>query len=125
MYFYIRQLASFLLVSLAVCPLAASAETRDWMPAGIVLPEPHEVLMEQQIMSDTNILQVLVKEDPTPLFVEWRAALEAGGYEINDSAVANGRLLFSSPEVEIGGINVQSLDEAEFMIQIDVTKAED
>ncbi|MDP2738150.1 MAG: hypothetical protein Q8O82_05405 [Pseudorhodobacter sp.] len=119
----IRHAASLFVAGIVALPLAAAAETRGWIPVGITLPEPHEVLMDQQIGSNTHILQIAVETDPTPLFADWRAALEAGGYDINDSMLFDGRLLFSGSEIEIGGIAVQSLDDAEFMIQIDVTKA--
>jgi len=110
---------------LGAMPIAVLAEPPEWLPAGITLPEPYEVLMDQKIGSNTHLLQISVETDPTPLFADWQMALAAAGYDLNDSMMFDGRLLFSSTEVESGQIAVQSLDEAEFMIQIDMTMASD
>jgi hypothetical protein len=106
-------------------PLAVLAAPPEWLPASITLPEPHAVLMDQKIGSNTHLLQIVVETDPTPMFADWQSALVAAGYDVNDSMMFDGRLLFSSSEVESGQIAVQSLDEAEFMIQIDMTMVPD
>jgi len=102
-------------------PVAVLAAPPEWLPAGITLPEPHAVLMDQKIGSNTHLLQIAVETDPTPMFADWQTALVAAGYDVNDSMMFDGRLLFSNSEVESGQIAVQSLDGAEFMIQVDMT----
>jgi hypothetical protein len=104
-------------------PLVVLAEAPEWLPTGITLPEPHEVLMDQKIGSNTHLLQISVETDPTPLFANWQTALVSTGYDVDESMMFDGRLLFSNSEVESGQIAVQSLGDAEFMIQIDMTMA--
>lgn len=119
----LRRCASLVLVGLFALPLATAAETRAWIPHGITLPDEHEIMLDQQIGSSTRILQILVETDPLPLFDDWQAALVAGGYEVDDSMLFDGRLLFSGIGVETGQIVVQQFEVAEFMIQIDATFA--
>lgn len=106
-------------------PVTASAEVPIWLPQGITLPEPHEVLMDQQIGASTRLLQVSVENDPSPLFPDWQTALAAAGYDLNAEMMFDGRLLFSNSEVESGQIAVQELEDGIFMIQIDMTMAAD
>ena len=125
MNFLARSATCVFTLCLGALPLAVLAAPPEWLPAGITLPEPHEVLMDQKIGSNTHLLQIAVETDPTPMFADWQAALMASGYDINDSMMFDGRLLFSSSEVESGQIAVQSMDVAEFMIQIDMTMVSD
>ncbi len=67
--------------------------SRDWMPAAIVLPQPNTVVADRKLGLRTHLLQVVVQNDPTPKFSEWKSALLAAGYKVNDNA-ANGSLLF-------------------------------
>ena len=106
-------------------PGTAWAELPDWLPQGITLPEPHEVLMDQQIGASTRLLQVSVENDPSSLFPNWQTALAAAGYDLNTEMMFDGRLLFSNAEVESGQIAVQPLEDDLFMIQIDMTMAAD
>jgi hypothetical protein len=92
-------------------------------PAGIEKPSPS--VRWRELHEDELLLQISVETDPTPLLADWQMALAAAGYDLNDRMMFDGRLLFSSSEVESGQIAVQSLDEAEFMIQIDMTMASD
>lgn len=110
---------------LGALPLAVLADPPEWLPAGITLPEPYVVLVDQKIGSTTYLFQISVETDPTPMFADWQAALIASGFDLNEKMMFDGRLLFSNTEVEIGSISVQSFDEAEFMIQIDMTMESD
>jgi len=125
MKFLVRSATCFLTLGLAALPFSGLADSPEWLPAGIILPEPHEVMMDQKIGSRTHLLQIFVETDPTPMFAEWQSALMASGYDVNDTMMFDGRLLFSNSEVEAGQIAVQSMDETEFMIQIDMTMVTD
>lgn len=123
MNFLTRPVTLVFALCLNVLPLAVLAESPEWLPTGITLPEPHEVLMDQKIGSNTYLLQISVETDPTPLFANWQTALVSTGYDVDERMMFDGRLLFSNSEVESGQIAVQSLGDAEFMIQIDMTMA--
>jgi hypothetical protein len=102
---------------------AAAAQSRDWIPAALVLPQPNTVLQETRLGTRTHLLQILVSDDPSPLLASWKAGLEAEGYQINDSLIAEGRLLFDGGDVESGQIAVLRPDDEEgYMIQVDVSR---
>lgn len=102
---------------------AAAAQNRDWIPAALVLPQPHTVLQETRLSTRTHLLQILVSDDPTPLLASWKAGLEAEGYQINDGLIGEGRLLFDRGDVESGQIAVlRPEDEDGYMIQVDVSR---
>jgi hypothetical protein len=102
---------------------AYAAVSRDWIPPGIVLPEPHTVIQDTKVGTRTHLLQVVVEKDPKEQLAQWQGALEAAGYEINDSMLSNGRILFRGVDVESGQIAVSHPeDQNGFMIQIDVSK---
>lgn len=103
---------------------ATGASTnRDWMPAGILLPEPHTVLQDSKIGQRTYLLQVSVPNDPTSEFAKWKSALEASGYELNEALLAEGRLVFQGGDVESGQIAVLQPEDVDgYMIQIDVSQ---
>ena len=102
--------------------LAGVSADRDWMPAAIVLPQPHTMIQNARVGLRTNYLQVVVKDDPTPEFPKWESALLAAGYEVNN--MGNVNLLFKKEgEVESGMIAVsQYEDQSGFMIQVDVSR---
>lgn len=96
---------------------------RDWMPAGIALPKGHTVIQDTKLGMRTHLLQVSVPNDPKSEFPGWRSALEAAGYQVSDSMLADGRLLFEGGDVESGQISVSQPEDVEgYMIQIDVSK---
>lgn len=100
-----------------------AAADRDWIPAGIVLPEPHTVLQDTRLGTRTYLLQVSVPNDPSGQFPEWKSALETAGYEVNEGLLHDGRLLFDRADVESGQISVSQPEDIEgYMIQIDVSK---
>lgn len=106
-----------------MAPAAVSAD-RDWMPAAIILPQPHTMIQNTRIGTRTNYLQVIVQKNPTPEFAKWKSALLAAGYEVNDN-IANGTLLFEKQGVESGKIAVsQPEDQEGFMIQVDVSSSQ-
>jgi len=104
-----------------VSPVGAALE-RDWMPAAIVLPQPHTVSQDTKIGTRTHLLQIIVKDDPKAEFARWQAALEADGYEVNDNMLGDGRLLFQSAEVESGQIAVFPAEDEGYVIQVDVSR---
>jgi len=100
-----------------------TSENRDWVPAGIVLPQPHTVLRDTKIGTRTYLLQVSVQDDPKAELAQWKSALLAAGYEVNDAMLADGRLLFDGADVESGQIAISNPDDVEgYMIQIDVSQ---
>lgn len=103
--------------------VAAAAQNRDWIPAALELPQPHTVLQETRLGTRTHLLQILVPVDPSPMLASWKAGLQAEGYQINDSLIAEGRLLFDGGDVESGQIAVLRPDDEEgYMVQIDVSR---
>jgi len=81
------------------------------------------VIRDSKLGTRTYILQVVVEKDPKDQFPQWQAALEQAGYEIDDSMLFDGRILFQGAEVESGQIAVsQPEDQKGYMIQIDVSK---
>ena len=103
---------------------ATETADRDWMPVAIVLPEPHTVLADADIGMRTHYLQIVVQDDPTPMFSQWSEALVAAGYDVRD-VTADGILLFSGLDVDTGQIAVMELPEDEgFRIQVDVTRSQ-
>lgn len=107
--------------------LAATAAVgkRDWMPAGVALPNGHTVIQDTKIGMRTYLLQVSVPNDPKSEFPGWKSALEAAGYQVNDGMLSDGRLLFDGGNVESGQISVSQPEDVEgYMIQIDVTQTE-
>ena len=103
--------------------VTGATTNRDWMPAGIVLPEPHTVLQDTKIGQRTYLLQVSVPNDPTSEFAGWKSALEASGYELNEALLAEGQLLFQGGDVESGQIAVLQPEDIDgYMIQIDVSR---
>ena len=121
MYARARSVIAAVTFCLGLAPMASLAERPDWLPNGIALPEPHEVVLNQKIGANTYLIQAFVEVDPTSMLSEWKQALLDAGYDIDESMLHDGRLLFSSSKVEAGQIAVQSVDAAEFMIQIDMT----
>lgn len=98
---------------------------RDWMPAGVALPNGHTVIQDTKIGMRTYLLQVSVPNDPKSEFPGWKSALEAAGYQLNDGMLSDGRLLFDGGNVESGQISVSQPEDVEgYMIQIDVTQTE-
>lgn len=99
-----------------------AARDADWLPAGIALPRPHEVLQDTALGQHTRLLQVVVQDDPAAEFPRWKAALEAAGYEVHEGMLADGRLLFAGKDVESGQVAVMPAEDGGFMIQVDVSK---
>ncbi len=95
------------------------------MPDAIVLPQPHTLIQNGKIGTRTNYLQVIVEQDPAPEFEQWKSALQAAGYAVNDN-IANGSLSFEGNGVESGMIAVsRPEDQQGFMIQVDVSAVVD
>jgi hypothetical protein len=87
------------------------------------LPGPHTVIQDTKVGTRTYLLQVVVKKDPKEQFGQWQGALESAGYEVNDSMLSDGRMLFQGADVESGQIAVsRPEDQIGYMIQIDVSK---
>lgn len=104
-------------------PGTSASGNRDWMPAGVALPNGHTVIQDTKIGMRTYLLQVSVPNDPKSEFPGWKSALEAAGYQINDGMLSDGRLLFDGGNVESGQISVSQPEDVEgYMIQIDVTQ---
>ena len=102
---------------------AGAAANRDWIPAGVILPQPHTVLQDTKIGTRTYLLQVSVPNDPSGQFAGWKSALVAAGYAVNEGMLSDGRLLFDGADVESGQISVSQPEDVEgYMIQIDVSK---
>src|SRR5690606_33577398 len=102
--------------------IAGSSQDIDWLPAGLVLPEPHTVLQNSSIGTRTQLLQVGVPDDPSGQVPAWKAALETAGYTVAESA-ANGGLLFNGLDVESGQIAISTPQGADdYMIQIDISR---
>ena len=99
----------------------APVANRAWMPAAIALPEPHSVLQDMKVGANTHLLQIVVPDDPAAEFPRWKEALVAGGYDVNDSMLFDGRLLFQGQGVESGQIAVSAVEEGGYMIQVDVS----
>src|SRR5690606_22362652 len=100
-----------------------AAADRDWIPAGIVLPEPHTVLQDTRLGTRTYLQRGSVPTDPSGQFPAWKSALETAGYEVNEGLLHDGRLLFDRADVESGQISVSQPEDIEgYMIQIDVSK---
>ena len=96
---------------------------RNWMPAGIALPNGHTVIQDTKLGLRTYLLQVSVPNDPKSEFAGWKTALEAAGYQVNDRMLSDGRLLFDGGSVESGQISVSQPEDVEgYLIQIDVTQ---
>ncbi|NYT65004.1 hypothetical protein H0A58_03365 [Alcaligenaceae bacterium] len=96
-------------------------EGRDWVPAGLTLPQPHEVIQDSKLGTRIRLLQVSVKADPASEFPRWKSALEAAGYKIQDIADTS-RLLFSNDKEE-GQIAVSQHPEVDgYVIQIDISR---
>lgn len=102
---------------------SATVASRDWMPAALVLPQPHTVLQETRLGTRTYLLQILVEKDPKPQLAGWKTGLEAEGYEVNENLIADGRLLFVGRDVESGQIAVsQPEDQQGYLVQVDVSQ---
>ena len=103
--------------------VADAPANREWIPAGVILPQPHTVLQDTKIGTRTYLLQVSVPNDPSGQFPEWKSALVAAGYAVNEAMLSDGRLLFDGADVESGQISVSQPEDVEgYMIQIDVSK---
>lgn len=101
---------------------AATPANRDWMPAAIVLPQPHTVVADNRLGMRTHLLQIVVQNDPTPQFAQWRSALVAAGYDVLKDD-RDDQVLFSGADVDSGQVVlVQTPDQPGFMIQVDVTR---
>lgn len=101
----------------------SASGNRDWMPAGVALPNGHTVIQDTKLGMRTYLLQVSVPNDPKSEFPGWKSALEAAGYQVNDGMLSDGRLLFDGGNVESGQISVSQPEDVEgYMIQIDVTQ---
>lgn len=101
----------------------SASSNRDWMPAGVALPDGHTVIQDTKIGMRTYLLQVSVPNDPKSEFPGWKSALETAGYQVNDGMLSDGRLLFDGGNVESGQISVSQPEDVEgYMIQIDVTQ---
>lgn len=102
---------------------AITSSNRDWMPAEIILPQPHTVIQDTKIGTRSHLLQVVVENDPKGKFPQWKAALEAAGYKIDERMLSDGRLLFQGAGIEGGQIAVlQTEDQKGYVIQIDISK---
>jgi hypothetical protein len=102
--------------------LTALADQPEWLPSAIQLPVPHEVVMNQPIGTLTHILQIRLPSDPAPRFAGWGSALTEQGYEVNESMLFDGRLLFSGKDIESGQIAILPADPGEYMLQVDVSR---
>ncbi len=111
-------------LSIALCLLPALAIAQDmalpdWVPAGIVLPEPYDISQNMTIGS-TNLLIVNVSDDPSSLIPEWQTVLADAGYTLDISMLFEQRLLFSGNGLESAQIVTRVSDDADgFEIQID------
>ncbi len=102
--------------------IAGGSQDIEWLPAGLVLPEPHTVLQNSSIGTRTQLLQVSVPDDPSGQVPAWKAALETAGYTVAESA-ANGGLRFNGLDVESGQIAISTHQGADdYMIQIDISR---
>lgn len=114
-------------LSIALCflPTLAIAQDTvlpDWVPAGIVLPEPHDIIQDMRIGS-TSLLIVNVSDDPSGLIPEWQTVLADAGYTVDIRMLFEQRLLFSGNGLESAQIVTRVSGEADgFEIQIDATQ---
>lgn len=108
--------------ALSAVALTALADQPEWLPSAIQLPVPHEVVMDQQLGSRTHILQIRLPSDPAPRFGEWGSALTEQGYDVDESMLFDGRLLFAGKDIESGQIAILPGDPGEYMLQVDVSR---
>lgn len=115
-------------LTLALCflPVLAIAQEQslpEWVPAGIVLPEPFTIVQDMTIGS-THVFIVNVTDDPNGLIPEWQIVLEEAGYTLDTSRLFEQRLQFSGNGFETGQITTHASDElGGFDIQIDAKQA--
>ena len=113
---------SRLVFAFCLLPVIAAAQDQvlpDWVPAGIIAPEPFTVIQEMAIGS-THILIINVADDPSTLLPEWQAVLENAGYVLDTSMLFEQRILFSGNGLESAQIATRVSSENEgFDIQID------
>jgi hypothetical protein len=114
-------------LSIALCLLPAFATAQDavlpdWVPAGIVLPDPYDISQTMTIGS-TNLLIVSVSDDPSGMIPEWQTVLADAGYALDTSMLFEQRLLFSGNGLESAQIVTRIADDADgFEIQIDAKR---
>jgi hypothetical protein len=107
--------------ALSAVALTAFADQPEWLPSAIQLPVPHEIVMNQHLGSRTHILQIRLPSDPAPRFADWGSALTEQGYEVDESMLFDGRLLFAGKEIESGQIAILPADPGEYILQADVS----
>jgi hypothetical protein len=108
--------------ALFAATLAVLADQPAWLPSAIQLPVPHEIVMDQPIGTRTHILQIRLPSDPAPSFADWGSALTEQGYDVDESMLFDGRLLFSGKDIESGQIAILPADPGEYMLQVDVSR---
>lgn len=114
---------SIILCLLPALAIAQESGLPDWVPAGIVLPEPYEISQDMTIGS-TNIFIVSVAEDPSAFIPQWQAVLADAGYTLDTRMLFEQRLLFSGNGLESAQITTRVSDDASgFEIQIDASRA--
>ncbi|MDX1822399.1 MAG: hypothetical protein R3197_15995 [Paracoccaceae bacterium] len=109
---------------LTMAPAFADMADHDWIPVEITLPQDREVVIDRSIGSANRMLSFTTDENPDSLADTWRAALEAGPYQVKPAAEGMDRRLieFSGGRVQNGQITfLHGADSTRTTVQFDAS----
>lgn len=113
-----------LLLICAAMVLHAEEMHPDWLPQEVQLPADMDVLMDREIGSSLRMFSFSTEGDVAALLVEWEAALQQGGYTIDQSRQdgLDQVIEFSGNDINNAKIVIPpSTDEGRSVIEFDAT----
>lgn len=93
-----------------------------WLPDAITLPADFRQLADRSIGRYTRLLQGVTAADQSALLAEYREALDAAGYQVDDRAdlVEQGLVHYQGNGLQEASIRfVQAVDRPDGLIQFD------